>query len=110
MACLTELELKSMGFKYIGESVKISVKGSIYNADLIEIGDNSRIDDFCVISGKVQIGRFCHITPNCLIAGGKLGIILNDFCTLAYGVKIFSQSDDYSGDRKSTRLNSSHVA
>jgi len=98
MAYLTELELKSMGFKYIGENVKISDKASIYNADLIEIGDNSRIDDFCVISGKVQIGRFCHITPNCLIAGGKLGIILNDFCTLAYGVKIFSQSDDYSGE------------
>jgi acetyltransferase-like isoleucine patch superfamily enzyme len=34
----------------------------------------------------------------CLIAGGKPGIQLHDFCTLAYGVKIFSQSDDYSGE------------
>jgi acetyltransferase-like isoleucine patch superfamily enzyme len=33
----------------------------------------------------------------CLIAGGDPGITINDFCTLAYGVKIFSQSDDYSG-------------
>lgn len=33
----------------------------------------------------------------CLIAGGKPGVEISDFCTLAYGVKIFSQSDDYSG-------------
>ena len=33
----------------------------------------------------------------CLIAGGEPGVYLYDFCTLAYGVKIFAQSDDYSG-------------
>ena len=51
MAYLTEFELKEMGFKRLGKNVKISDKASIYNADQIEIGDNSRIDDFCVISG-----------------------------------------------------------
>ncbi len=33
----------------------------------------------------------------CLVAGGVPGIYFSDFCTLAYGVKVFSQSDDYSG-------------
>lgn len=33
----------------------------------------------------------------CLVAGGEPGIIMSDFVTLAYGVKVFSQSDDYSG-------------
>ncbi|MDM1706955.1 acyltransferase [Thiopseudomonas alkaliphila] len=97
MAYLTETQLNEIGFKNLGKNVKISDKASIYNADQIEIGDNSRIDDFCVISGKVIIGKYVHITPMCLIAGGKLGIIMEDFCTIAYGVKVFSQSDDYSG-------------
>jgi acetyltransferase-like isoleucine patch superfamily enzyme len=98
MAYLSRDVLESMGFKKLGESVKISDKASIYNPEAIEIGDNSRIDDFCVVSGNVKIGRFNHITPMCLVAGGKPGVFLADFCTLAYGVKIFSQSDDYSGE------------
>lgn len=97
MAYLNETELLEMGFKYLGINVKISDKASIYSPELITLGDNSRIDDFCVISGKVVIGQYCHITPSCLVAGGAPGIFFSDFCTLAYGVKIFSQSDDYSG-------------
>lgn len=98
MAYLTPSELDNMGFKSLGENVKISDKASIYNANEIEIGNNSRIDDFCIISGNIKIGSYCHVTPMCLLAGGEKGIELNDFCTLAYGVKIFSQSDDYSGE------------
>jgi acetyltransferase-like isoleucine patch superfamily enzyme len=97
MAYLNEKDLCSIGFRYIGRNVKISDKASIYNPELIEIGNNSRIDDFCVISGRVVVGRYCHITPMCLVAGGVPGIFFSDFCTLSYGVKIFSQSDDYSG-------------
>ena len=97
MAYLTKKKLIEVGFKSFGKNVKISSKASIYNCEQIEIGDNSRIDDFCVISGKVKIGRNVHITPFCLVAGGAPGIILEDFSTLAYGVKVFTQSDDYSG-------------
>lgn len=97
MAYYTYEELRQMGFKFIGENVKISDKASIYNCDQIELGDNSRIDDFCVISGKIKIGRNVHITPMCLVAGGEKGIIFEDFTTLAYGVQVFTQSDDYSG-------------
>jgi len=97
MAYLTEVQLSEVGFKRIGKNVRVSDKASIYNPELIEIGDNSRIDDFCVISGKLVVGKFCHITPMCLVAGGVPGIYFSDFCTLAYGVKVFAQSDDYSG-------------
>ena len=69
MAYYTEDELKNLGFKSIGKNVKISDKASIYNFDKMEIGDNSRIDDFCVISGSVKIGSNVHITPFCLVAG-----------------------------------------
>lgn len=97
MAYLTEKQLGEMGFKSVGKDVKISDRASIYNADQIEIGDYSRIDDFCVISGKVKIGRNVHIAPYCLVAGGEKGIIFEDFSGLAYQVQVFTQSDDYSG-------------
>lgn len=98
MAYLSRQDLEAMGFKSLGKNVKISDRASIYNCEKIDIGDNSRIDDFCVVSGKVSIGRFCHIAPMCLVAGGKPGVTLQDFCGLAYGAKVFSQSDDYSGE------------
>ena len=104
MAYLTEQELQELGFKKLGAGVKISDKAAIYNADQIEVGDHSRIDDFCVISGRLVIGKYNHITPMCLVAGGTPGIHFEDFCTLAYGVKVFAQSDDYSGETLANSL------
>jgi len=97
MAYFTVTQLAKLGFESIGKNVKISDKASIYDFNLISIGDNSRIDDFCIISGKIKIGKNVHITPQCLVAGGEKGIIFEDFTTIAYGVKVFTQSDDYSG-------------
>jgi len=97
LAYYSEKQLKLFGFKYIGANVKVSDKASIYNPETIEVGDNSRIDDFCVISGNICIGRYVHIAPFCLVAGGELGIEFEDFSGLAYHVQVFSQSDDYSG-------------
>lgn len=90
-------QLKKLNLKYIGLNVKISNRASIYNSELISIGDNSRIDDFCLISGMVKIGNNVHIAAFCNIAGGVKGIVLEDFVGLAYGCHIFTQSDDYSG-------------
>jgi acetyltransferase-like isoleucine patch superfamily enzyme len=98
MAYLNSNQLKDLDFKYLGKNVQISDKAAIYDAHKITLGDNCRIDDFCIISGKVSIGDYCHVTPMCLIAGGELGVNIGDYSTLAYGVKVFSQSDDYSGE------------
>lgn len=97
MAYLTQVQLEQMGFKSIGKNVLISDKASIYNTDQIEIGDNSRIDDFCVVSGKIRIGKNVHFAAFGLIAGGEKGIIFEDFSGTAYQVQVFTQSDDYSG-------------
>lgn len=98
MAYYTEQELDSFKFKYLGKNIKISKDAKIYEPENMSIDDNSRIDDFCILSGHITIGKYVHITPMCLIAGGEQGVIIEDYCTLAYGVKVFSQSDDYSGE------------
>ena len=97
MPFLSQDQLNALSFKYLGKNVRISDKASIYDPDRIEIGDNSRIDDFCVISGKVVMGRNVHIAVYNNVAGGELGVFLEDFSGLAYGCHVFSQSDDYSG-------------
>mgnify|MGYP000362224944 CR=1 FL=1 len=86
-----------MGFAYLGKNVKISDKASIYNCESISIDDNSRIDDFCVVSGKITIGKNVHLAPYCLLAGGEKGIKMADFSGCAYHVQVFTQSDDYTG-------------
>ena len=53
-------ELKRLGLKSIGENVLISRKASIYGAKSISIGHNVRIDDFCILSGTISIGRTVH--------------------------------------------------
>jgi acetyltransferase-like isoleucine patch superfamily enzyme len=98
MSYLTKEQLNKIGFKFVGVDVKISDKACIYDPEKIIIDDYSRVDDLCILSGNIDIGKYVHITPMCLIAGGEPGVKLADFCTLAYGVKIFSQSDDYSGE------------
>ncbi|CRM96137.1 MULTISPECIES: acyltransferase [Pseudomonas] len=97
MAFLTEAQLKEMGFKHLGKNVKISDKASLYNCDRISIGDNTRIDDFCMISGTVTLGRNVHIAVFSNVAGGEPGVTMEDFSGLAYGCQVFAQSDDYSG-------------
>lgn len=97
MAYYTPSDLEEIGFAFVGANVQISRDAKIYEPEKISIGANSRIDDLCILSGQITIGRFCHITPMCLIAGGAPGVFIDDFVTMAYGVKVFSQSDDYSG-------------
>ena len=97
MAYLTQEALEEMGFKQLGKDVLLSDKASIYNPESIEIGDYSRIDDFCVLTGKIRIGRNVHVTIYCNIEGGTEGIHLDDFSGLAYRCTVISQTDDYSG-------------
>lgn len=92
----TPEELKKIGFKKIGKNVLISRKASIYSLETVIIGNNVRIDDFCIISGKIKIGNYIHISAHTALYGGA-GIYLEDFSTLSGRVSVYSVSDDYSG-------------
>ena len=100
MAFLTESELKSIGFKRIGKSVKISDKASIYAPQNITIGDNVRVDDFCILSafgGYINLHNHIHIAAFSNLVG-RGGIEMHDYSGLSSRVSLYSASDDYSGD------------
>ena len=91
-------ELKELGFKHIGKNVMLSRKASIYGADKISLGDNSRIDDFSILSGQVHIGRYVHVAAFCGLFAGKAAITLKDFSGISSRVNIYAESDDFGGD------------
>lgn len=94
---LSNSELKQIGFKKLGKNVFISRHANIYSPELISIGNNVRIDDFCILSGKIKFGSYIHISAYSALYG-KYGIQMNDYSGLSPRVTIFSASDDFSGD------------
>lgn len=93
----SEEELKEIGLKSYGKNVLISRNATIYGADKIKIGDNVRIDDFCILSGNITLGSYIHIAAYCGLFGGEAGIIMEDFTTLSSRCAVYGVSDDYSG-------------
>lgn len=61
------------------------------------MGDDVRIDYFTVISGKVTMGSFIHISQFCGIYGGDEGIVMEDFSGLSAKCSVYAVSDDYTG-------------
>lgn len=100
MAYLTKKQITEMCFKSVGNNVQLSDKASYYNCQNISIGNNVRIDDFCVLSageGGITIGSYIHIAVfTSLIGAGE--ITLSDFCNISSKVSIYSSNDDYSGE------------
>lgn len=99
MAWLTDGQMAEMGFAEWGEHTMLSDKASYYNCANISLGNNVRIDDFCVLSagaGGIVIGDYIHVAVySSLIGAGR--ITLSDFCNISSRVSIYSSSDDYSG-------------
>jgi acetyltransferase-like isoleucine patch superfamily enzyme len=89
-------ELQLLNIK-VGKNVKISRKSSIYGYN-IEIGDNVRIDDFCILSGKIRLGNYIHIAAYSALYGGTEGIYVKDYANISSRVSIYALSDDYSGE------------
>ncbi|WP_179320280.1 acyltransferase [Winogradskyella helgolandensis] len=96
-----DTELKSLGFKSLGINVKIAKNCLIVGIPNISIGNNVIIDSFCSIiapgDGYLNIGSYVHIASYCHLLASD-GIDLMDFSGLSQGVKIYSKTDDYSGN------------
>jgi len=99
VATLNREILEKMGFLSIGQNVNVSDRASFYNTANISLGNNVRIDDFCVLSagaGGIFLGDYVHIAVySSLMGAGKISLF--DFSGLSSRVSIYSSSDDYSG-------------
>ena len=91
-------ELASIGLKQVGVNVLISRNAQIYSPEKIILGDNVRIDDFCILSGKIEIGDYVHIAAYSGIYGSTEGVYINDFSNISSRVTIYAISDDFSGN------------
>lgn len=101
---LSQFEIEEMGFLAVGDNVLISRKASFYCTEKISIGNNVRIDDFCIISGLVTFGDYIHIAAYTALYGSDKGIIILDFANISSRVTIYSISDDYSGETMTNPL------
>ena len=93
-------------FKKAGKNLKIFEYAKIIKPEVIEIGDNSEIDDFTFINGGrgIKIGRYVHISRFVSIIGGG-ELYLGDYTVLADGARILTGTDSYhGGTRMSTCL------
>jgi galactoside O-acetyltransferase len=97
----TEEDLANEGFKSLGSNVRIAKTCTIIGAENISIGDNVRIDGYCTLvaagNGFMHFGSYIHVGGYCALLAGE-GITLKDFSCLSWGVKLFSRSDDFSGE------------
>jgi acetyltransferase-like isoleucine patch superfamily enzyme len=98
MPFMNQREIEALNFKHIGVNVKLSSLASFDKPHLMSIGDNSRVDDFCALSGVITLGRNVHIAAMNSIVASEQEIEIQDFAGLAFGCRLFSSSDDYSGE------------
>lgn len=97
MSFFSKNELLKLGFKSLGENVLVSSKCSIYRPQEIILGNNVRIDDFSILSGKIIVGDYVHISAYCSLYG-KNGIEMMDYSGLSPRTTVFSAMDDFSGE------------
>ena len=90
-------ELAGLGLKSYGDNVLISRYARIYSPETIEVGSNVRIDDFCILSGRIKLGNNIHISAYCGLYG-RFGIMMEDYSGLSPRCTLFSATDDFSGD------------
>jgi galactoside O-acetyltransferase len=94
----TEQEISQLGLKSYGKNVLISRYAQIYSPEKISIGDNVRIDDFCILSGRITIGSHIHIAAYCAMYGADYSIVMEDYTGLSARATIYAAMDDFSGE------------
>ena len=84
-----------------GKDVQIFPLAKIIRPGVIEIGDNSMIDDFTFIFGGkgISLGRYVHIASFVsIVGGGKL--TMGDYSVLACGSRILTGTDSYYNNKR----------
>ena len=100
MSFYTIAELETLGLKKYGENVCISRYARIYNPGNMSIGNNVRIDDFCILSAcnnPFILEDYIHISAGVYIYGQN-GFHMKSLTNISAGSKIYTQSDSFCGN------------
>lgn len=86
-------------FGYCGENVFIGHNTMFTNPKKVFLGDNVRIDPFCLITTELEVGNNVQICSHAILGGGSQHkITLGNWSFIGYGSKLFCASEDYSGE------------
>jgi len=89
-------ELKKLGLKTFGNNVLVSRKTTIISPELVSLGSNVRIDDFCILTGQIEILDYVHIAAYTGLYGENF-IKFYPFCGVSARCLVYSSNSDYSG-------------
>lgn len=96
----TEDELQQLGLARVGRNVRLDRSVRLFGVGSISIGDNVRIDCYCVLSAGqagIEIGDFVHIGVGVRMFGTGGQIVMGNFSGLSADVSVYTSSDDYLG-------------
>jgi len=92
------LEYDKHLLKDCGIDVRIAASVVITHPGLVRIGDHVSIDPFTYATTALEIGSYVHIGPHSSIIGGPGAVCtIENFCSLAAGVRLVCGSDDFLG-------------
>jgi acetyltransferase-like isoleucine patch superfamily enzyme len=84
-------------FKSCGENVFIGHNVMFARPELVELGNNVRIDPFTYIGGGLVTGDYIQICSHNTFPGKKT-IYLDGWNFVAYGCKLITGSEDFTGN------------
>lgn len=89
----TDVEYK---FKRIGKNVSIGRNVYFRYPELVELGNNIIIDEFCYFTTSLLIEDYVHISTGCSVIGGRESLfIMREFSAMGAGSRIVCKSDDF---------------
>ncbi len=95
---LSEEEVAKIGFKSYGKNIQISKNAQFYLADKISLGNNVRVDDFCILSGQIILHDNVHISAYASLFSSSESLIeMCDFSSISTKSSIIAQSDTFDG-------------
>ncbi len=92
-ALYTDEELKELNFNFKA-SVQISNYTNFYNIT-VDAGENIRIDDFCIIKGKIALGSNIHIGSHSVIGSKLHKVTIGDNVGISNNASIYTATENF---------------
>lgn len=99
---LSPNELEDLGFRSIGDDVRVDRRAAFFGTEFISLGSHVRIDCFAVITAgpaRVEIGPYVHISASVYLSGAQGGIRIGHGAGMAPFAAVYSAVEAYSGGR-----------